>query len=211
MYEDAHRSRIDGASDRRRVAPAAALTLGVLARRSPSGRATGSPPGRARDDGRADGAKRSLGTGSHAGPSASLSAPSAADLAGVLPPGATSVEESYQDWAVVCQRQAAAEKCAMTETQIDPQSKQRIVDARTQRQRRRQRRLGRALSAVRHRLSRRRPAQGGRRAVGRHAGVQNLYAGRLPRAGQLRRERHRGVAQGRRLGIDVVASQTASP
>lgn len=50
-----------------------------------------------------------------------------ADLTGVLPAGATSVQESYQDWAVVCQRQDAAEKCAMTETQIDPQSKQRIV------------------------------------------------------------------------------------
>lgn len=53
--------------------------------------------------------------------------PSAADLTGVLPAGATSVQESYDDWAVVCQRQGAAEKCAMTETQIDPQSKQRIV------------------------------------------------------------------------------------
>lgn len=61
------------------------------------------------------------------GPAQASPTPSAADLTGVLPAGATSVQESYQDWAVVCQRQGAAEKCAMTETQIDPQSKQRIV------------------------------------------------------------------------------------
>ncbi|WP_208948202.1 invasion associated locus B family protein [Segnochrobactrum spirostomi] len=130
-------SRQDGSAslaDRRgfgigwRVAPAAALVLGVLAAAIPARASDRLSTRNAPAMTDALMAQNDLSEPAPTpAPTQASPAPSAADLTGVLPAGATSVQESYQDWAVVCQRQAAAEKCAMTETQIDPQSKQRIV------------------------------------------------------------------------------------
>lgn len=48
-----------------------------------------------------------------------------------LPGGATSLQESHGDWSVVCAVQAQGEKkvklCALTQQQLDPNSRQRVL------------------------------------------------------------------------------------
>jgi invasion protein IalB len=54
-------------------------------------------------------------------------APCLAAETAALPGGASSLQESYQDWTVICAIQATVKRCAMTQQQTDPQSRQRIL------------------------------------------------------------------------------------
>ena len=47
--------------------------------------------------------------------------------ASTLPGGASSLQETYQDWQVTCVQQAPTKRCVLSQQQIDPQSKQRVV------------------------------------------------------------------------------------
>lgn len=44
-----------------------------------------------------------------------------------LPGGASSLQESYQDWQVSCISQGAAKRCSMSQQQVHPDSRQRIL------------------------------------------------------------------------------------
>lgn len=44
-----------------------------------------------------------------------------------LPSGATSLNETYGNWVLACVAQEAATRCAITHSQQDPQSRQRIL------------------------------------------------------------------------------------
>jgi invasion protein IalB len=44
-----------------------------------------------------------------------------------LPGGASSLHETYQDWAVACIQQGAGKRCTMSQQQSDPQSHQRAL------------------------------------------------------------------------------------
>lgn len=44
-----------------------------------------------------------------------------------LPGGASSLQESYQDWQVSCVSQGAEKRCALSQQQADPQSRQRVL------------------------------------------------------------------------------------
>lgn len=47
--------------------------------------------------------------------------------ASTLPGGASSLQETYQDWQVACLQQGAGKRCALTQQQADPQSRQRVM------------------------------------------------------------------------------------
>lgn len=55
-----------------------------------------------------------------------LAAPAIAQETG-LPGGASSLQETYDDWQVNCSTQAATVACAMIQNQIDNQSRQRVL------------------------------------------------------------------------------------
>ncbi|MDR0807830.1 MAG: invasion associated locus B family protein [Gemmobacter sp.] len=57
-------------------------------------------------------------------PAASASAPA---VASTLPGGATSLQESYRDWSVVCVQQGAGKRCAASQVQAQQQSGQRVL------------------------------------------------------------------------------------
>lgn len=44
-----------------------------------------------------------------------------------LPGGATSLQESYQDWSVVCAVPNGSKRCTMSQQQQNPQSRQRVL------------------------------------------------------------------------------------
>ncbi|QCI66762.1 invasion associated locus B family protein [Phreatobacter stygius] len=54
-------------------------------------------------------------------------APAAAPVASTLPGGASSLQETYQDWQVACLQQGAGKRCALSQQQADPQSRQRVL------------------------------------------------------------------------------------
>jgi len=47
--------------------------------------------------------------------------------ASTLPGGASSLQESYQDWQVACVSQNSAKRCVMSQQQADPKSGQRVL------------------------------------------------------------------------------------
>jgi len=53
--------------------------------------------------------------------------PGFAQNAGGLPGGASSLQETYDDWQVTCSTQDAAVHCSMVQNQIDSQSRQRVL------------------------------------------------------------------------------------
>ncbi len=44
-----------------------------------------------------------------------------------LPNGASSLQETFQDWQVACVQQGTAKRCSLAQQQADPQSKQRVL------------------------------------------------------------------------------------
>lgn len=44
-----------------------------------------------------------------------------------MPGGASTIQESFQDWAVTCAQQATAKRCTISQQQADPQSRQRVL------------------------------------------------------------------------------------
>jgi invasion protein IalB len=61
-----------------------------------------------------------------AAPPAATPAPAAAP-ASTLPGGASSLQETYQDWQVACLQQGAGKRCAVSQQQTDAQSRQRVL------------------------------------------------------------------------------------
>jgi len=59
-------------------------------------------------------------------PKASPAAP-AAPAAGLLPGGASSLQENFEDWSIVCTQAASGPVCALTQVQVDSQSQQRML------------------------------------------------------------------------------------
>ena len=51
----------------------------------------------------------------------------AAPAASPLPGGASSLQETYQDWQVACVQQGTGKRCALSQQQTDPQSRQRVL------------------------------------------------------------------------------------
>ncbi len=51
----------------------------------------------------------------------------AATAAESLPNGASSVQETFQDWQVACVQQGPAKRCSLAQQQIDQQSRQRVL------------------------------------------------------------------------------------
>ncbi|WP_173932710.1 invasion associated locus B family protein [Chelativorans sp. Marseille-P2723] len=52
---------------------------------------------------------------------------STAAPAATFPGGATSIQESFQDWQVVCDAHGETRRCVMVQQQVDPNSRQRIL------------------------------------------------------------------------------------
>jgi invasion protein IalB len=72
-----------------------------------------------------------LGSGHAANPHADTAAPPApagsSPPASALPNGASSLQETYQDWQVNCVQQGTGKRCALTQQQTDQRSHQRVL------------------------------------------------------------------------------------
>jgi len=54
--------------------------------------------------------------------------PAAGTAASTLPGGASSLQETYDDWQVVCGQQGGVKRCAMVQQQISKENRQRVLD-----------------------------------------------------------------------------------
>jgi invasion protein IalB len=54
-------------------------------------------------------------------------APLAAQTAAELPGGANSLQETYENWTVSCSLQGGAKRCALSQQELDQQSRQRVL------------------------------------------------------------------------------------
>ncbi|MFI5017886.1 MAG: invasion associated locus B family protein [Dongiales bacterium] len=55
-------------------------------------------------------------------------APAAGSSASTLPGGASSLQETYDDWQVACGQQGGVKRCAMGQQQISKENRQRVLD-----------------------------------------------------------------------------------
>ncbi|MBR0785292.1 invasion associated locus B family protein [Bradyrhizobium iriomotense] len=51
----------------------------------------------------------------------------ASQAAATLPGGASSLNEMYRDWQVACEQQGTGKRCVMSQQQINPQTRQRVL------------------------------------------------------------------------------------
>lgn len=56
-----------------------------------------------------------------------LAPPAFAQPSGVLPGGANSLQETFENWIVACVQQDAGKRCAVSQQQADQQSHQRVL------------------------------------------------------------------------------------
>ena len=54
--------------------------------------------------------------------------PAAGSSASTLPGGASSLQETYDDWQVACGQQGGIKRCAMGQQQISKENRQRVLD-----------------------------------------------------------------------------------
>jgi len=54
--------------------------------------------------------------------------PAAGTAASTLPGGASSLQETYDDWQVACGQQGGVKRCAMGQQQISKENRQRVLD-----------------------------------------------------------------------------------